>query len=296
MTGIDWAWGQVPDAVLDAAGVTFACRYLSGADHSKVITRAEADRHLAAGRSVVLVYEDAAAAILGGRNAGARHAATADAQARAAGLPGAVIYFACDYDAPERDQPVISAYLDGAASVISRDRTGLYGGYWPLSRARAARKAAWFWGTRAWSGTNWDPARNPDVWKPHIFQGSAVTIGGVSCDWDTANAGDFGQWPRPGQPQPATGWTETLVNSLPALQQGNRDHPGTVQFVHRLQALIRVVGDINHLPGASAVKADGNFGQSTWLGVLAIQKFFGLTEDGVVGPATWKAVIAGQRG
>ena len=95
--------------------------------------------------------------------------------------------------------------------------------------------------------------------------------------------------------KPATSWTETLVNSLPALQQGNRDHPGTVQFVHRLQALVRVVGDINHLPGASAVKADGNFGQETWTGLLQVQKFFGLAEDGITGKLTWTALIAGQR-
>ncbi len=95
--------------------------------------------------------------------------------------------------------------------------------------------------------------------------------------------------------KPAVNWTETLVNSLPALQQGNRDHPGTVQFVHRMQALVKVVGDINRLPGASAVKADGNFGQAARTGLLQVQKFFGLTEDGICGPKTWAALVAGQR-
>ena len=95
--------------------------------------------------------------------------------------------------------------------------------------------------------------------------------------------------------KPAASWTETLVNSLPALQQGNRDHPGTVQFVHRMQALVKVVGDINRLPGASAVKADGNFGQAARTGLLQVQKFFGLTEDGICGPKTWAALVAGQR-
>ncbi len=94
--------------------------------------------------------------------------------------------------------------------------------------------------------------------------------------------------------KPAQNWTETMIANLPTLQQGNRDHPGTVQFVHRLQALVAVIGDINHVAQASAVKADGNFGRSTWLGVLAIQGFFGLAQDGTVGPATWAALVAGQ--
>jgi GH25 family lysozyme M1 (1,4-beta-N-acetylmuramidase) len=90
-------------------------------------------------------------------------------------------------------------------------------------------------------------------------------------------------------------WTETMITNLPTLQLGNRDHPGTVQFVRRIQALVKVIGDVNSLPAASAVTADGNFGAATQRGVLAVQHFFGLTEDGIVGRATWGALVAGQR-
>jgi len=96
-----------------------------------------------------------------------------------------------------------------------------------------------------------------------------------------------------GGARPAASWTETLVNTLPTLQQGNRDHPGTVQFVHRLQALVKVIGDINQLPAASMVKADGNFGPATSAGLVRVQKFFGLTADGIAGPKTWGALVAG---
>jgi peptidoglycan hydrolase-like protein with peptidoglycan-binding domain len=95
--------------------------------------------------------------------------------------------------------------------------------------------------------------------------------------------------------KPAQNWTEELLATLPTLQQGNRDHPGSVQFVHRMQALIKVVGDVNKLPSASAVAADGNFAAGTSRGLLVVQKFFGLTEDGVCGPKTWTALITGQR-
>jgi GH25 family lysozyme M1 (1,4-beta-N-acetylmuramidase) len=95
--------------------------------------------------------------------------------------------------------------------------------------------------------------------------------------------------------KPAQNWTETMIANLPTLQQGNRDHPGTVQFVGTMQALIRFKGDVNKLPSASAVAADGNFAASTSRGLLVIQKFYGLTEDGVCGPKTWAALVAGQR-
>lgn len=96
-----------------------------------------------------------------------------------------------------------------------------------------------------------------------------------------------------GQQQP--NWTEALLNTLPVLTAGNRDHPGTVQFVRRLQALVKVIGDVNGLAAASAVVADGNFGAATRAGVLQVQQFFGITADGTAGPATWAALVAGQR-
>lgn len=95
---------------------------------------------------------------------------------------------------------------------------------------------------------------------------------------------------------PAADWTETLVNSLPTLIQGSADKAGAVQFVHRMQALVKVIGDINKIPAASAVAATGTYDTATWRGVLAVQKMFGLTQDGHVGPKTWAALVAGQHG
>jgi hypothetical protein len=256
-TGLDWAWGRPSEASLDAAGITFACRYLSRSDSSKCITGAEAAWHLHAGRDVVLVYEDQAGAVRRGYAGGVTDAKAADAQARAAGLAGCPLYFACDYDAPASDQPLVNAYLDGAASVIGRARTGLYGGYWPLSRARAAGRARYFWGTRAWSGGNWASAG----WKPHIMQGPGVTIGGVSCDWDTANYGDFGQY-------------QGGNVADPVLRQGDSG-PAVAVMQRRLD-----------LWGAGLL-ADGVFGPGTLTALEAFQRARGLTADGICGAATW---------
>jgi hypothetical protein len=105
-----------------------------------------------------------------------------------------VFYWAVDYDAPPGDQAAIDAYSDGWASVVGDDRgRNPYGGFWPLSRLKAAGKARRLWGTPAWSGSEWATAGL----VPDIMQGGIVTVGGVQCDLDAALSVDYGQWPRP---------------------------------------------------------------------------------------------------
>jgi hypothetical protein len=93
---------------------------------------------------------------------------------------------------------MINDYFRGVSSVLGLSRTGVYGGYWPLTRLKTARLAAWFWQTIAWSGGKKLPGR-------HIYQyAQTVKINGVSCDVDTATATDYGQW-QPGKtPTPST--------------------------------------------------------------------------------------------
>lgn len=93
---------------------------------------------------------------------------------------------------------------------------------------------------------------------------------------------------------PVQDWQEAMMNALPTLGPDDQDHAGSVAFVRRIQALVKVVGDVNKLPAASAVAANGKYDQKTHAGVLVVQKFFGLSQDGVVGPATWAALVAGQ--
>jgi hypothetical protein len=187
--GVDYAWSHPGGAALQRAGMRFACRYLSHDTTGKNLTRAEADDLAAHGVACVVVWETTARRVRDGRAAGIEDAKDAVKQATAAGMPkDRPIYFAIDYDAPEKDQTPIDAYFRGVASVIGLARTGAYGGYWPLSRLKGMRLARWFWQTDAWSGSNLLAGR-------HIHQHAAtVTIAGVSCDKDTALVEDFGQW------------------------------------------------------------------------------------------------------
>jgi hypothetical protein len=96
--------------------------------------------------------------------------------------------------------------------------------------------------------------------------------------------------PSPGLPA----WEEAMMNALPTLRQGDADEDGKVKYVHRAQALVQLVGQLNGLVGARGLGITGTFDESTTVGVKVVQKYFGLAEDGTVGPKTWAALVTGQ--
>lgn len=186
--GIDYAFGRPGIAALKAAGVKFVCRYLSHSP-TKNLTSAEAHALSAAGIWIVVVWETTAQRALAGRTAGVADAIDAQMQAQACGMPaGRPVYFAVDWDASASQQLAINTYLDGAASVLGRDRVGIYGGYGPVKRALDAGKAKWAWQTYAWSGGKWDGRAQLQQYS------NGHTLGGVGCDYDRATKADYGQW------------------------------------------------------------------------------------------------------
>jgi hypothetical protein len=196
--GIDYSFGGgLSAATMKSAGVTFVARYLDYLPNGKVINKAEFDNIIHAGMAVVLVWEGTGKDCIRGHAGGVADAHEAERQATALGAPGAIIYFApCDYDAPPGDQAMIDSYIQGAAAVLGHGRTGMYGGYWPLSRALNAGCCAYAWQTYAWSGTNLDR-------RAHIFQyQNAAHLGPAEVDFDHSLKPDFGQWPRPKAPAP----------------------------------------------------------------------------------------------
>jgi len=193
--GIDYAFFPHPSiAAMNGAGVKFACRYIStnpaNDTSGKNLLPGETRTLLGAGFQIVVVVEEGASYMLGGHSAGVTAAKHADAVVKALGMPGIPVYIAADFDATPAQQAPINACLDGFASVVGRDRTGLYGGFWPVSRAFDAGKCRYGWQTIAWSGGQWDH-------RAHIRQGLSFSLGGASVDHDQAIYADFGQWPRP---------------------------------------------------------------------------------------------------
>src|SRR5581483_10019326 len=189
--GVDYAWhgdnGPLIKA-LKAAQVTFVCRYLSHSS-GKNLTLAEAKALSAAGISIIVVWETTADRALAGHAAGAQDARDAAAEAKACGMPdGRPIYFAVDFDASSGQQAAINAYLDGVASVIGKDRSGIYGGCNPVKRALDGGHCRWAWQTYAWSGGRWDSRAQLQQYS------NDHTIGGVGLDFDRSEAADFGQW------------------------------------------------------------------------------------------------------
>lgn len=186
--GLDYAWSRPSVSAMKAADVEFICRYLSN-DPTKDLSRAEATAASKAGISCVAVWETTTGRPKAGRAAGIEDAKRAAAKAEACGMPNdRPIYFAIDYDAPAGDQAVINAYLDGAASVIGRDRVGAYAGYYPLKRCFDAGKITWGWQTYAWSGGKWDSRAHIQQYK------NGVTFDGKNVDYNRSTKADFGQW------------------------------------------------------------------------------------------------------
>jgi hypothetical protein len=187
--GVDLAWGRPSITSLKNAGVTFVCRYLSHDTSGKNLDHAEAQRYSDAGIWVVVVWESTASRALGGHAAGVKDAQDAAAQAKACGIPaGRPIYFAVDFDANAREIVSVNAYLDGAASVLGKARTGVYGSSDVVKTALDSGHCEWAWATYAWSGGKLDG-------RSHIYQYSNDhTIGGVGLDYDRALKADYGQW------------------------------------------------------------------------------------------------------
>lgn len=274
--GVDYAWGRPGPIALEHAGVHFAARYLSHDRTGKDLTRAEAQALTDAGISLVCVWETSANEALNGYGAGRTDAWAAVKEAYSCGMPkDRPIYFAVDFDSSQAQQAAINAYLDGAASVMGKGATGIYGGYWPVKRAMDGGHCAFGWQTYAWSAGQWYPkAQLQQYSNDHI-------IGGVGLDYDRSTAKDYGQWtvggvtPKPGPP-PKPGTAPPFpgrVLSQPPIMNGADVLVWQRQMAHR----------------GWRITADGAYGPASDAVCRAFQAEKGLSVDGKVGPLTWAA-------
>jgi hypothetical protein len=183
--GVDYAWANKNYDALKAAGVKFVMRYISH-DASKDLTLGEKRELHRRGIKVGVVFEARANRALGGHSAGVSDATYSEARVKALGLPGIPVYFGVDWDVTDAQKPAVADYLAGAASVIGKSRTGVYGGYWVVKYMVEHGVCSWFWQTYAWSGGHIHP-------EAHIHQfKNGDTIGGMSVDRNHGSTAGFG--------------------------------------------------------------------------------------------------------
>lgn len=215
LEGVDYS-GSRPDLrCLEAEGKTFVVRYVSVGPHSKNMTKAEVDALIAAGISVVTVYEESAGEMLDGFESGRTAARRARRMAADAGMPdNRPIYFALDIDPNPLSGAEIAAcrrFLDGAANEIGRDNVGVYAGFRGIELL-CPDSAPWGWQTFAWSKNHdtgqirWSAKAQLQQYRNGQKLCADIAHPGKKAvvDFDRSTADDFGQWPFDGALKTAT--------------------------------------------------------------------------------------------
>ncbi len=218
--GFDYAGGRPKGSDIKAAGGSFVCRYLYDGGTSlpnKRLSMLEAKELTDAGIAIVSNWESWANRMREGYQAGFSDATIALTWHLTCGGPrDCVIYFSCDYDAPESDQHAINEYLRGCGDVLGGPQhVGIYAAFYAGRRALDAGVAKWFWQTEAWSA-GVGHSTNVD-YRVNIMQRNKLgykNIAGVQTDINEAHTDNFGQWglaipePEP-TPEPAPEPTPT---------------------------------------------------------------------------------------
>jgi peptidoglycan hydrolase-like protein with peptidoglycan-binding domain len=263
--GVDFAYGQgITTEQLQAAGVQFVCRYLSGGT-SKDICQEELDNYKNAGIAVVLNWETDGQ--MPDETQGVADAQAAQQEAASLGEPDAPIIFSADFDPASDGVDGILAYMRGVASVLGKDRTGLYGGMAAIEAYFNANIGTYGWQTSAWSGGQWDSRAQLQQYNYNLV------IGPAEVDQDRAMAARFGQiGPMPpSTPAPVPG-------NWPTVQEGSA---GVVVKV--LQYLLNDRG--------ASLTVDGIDGPLTTAALERVQRSAGITVDGIANGQTWPKLI-----
>ena len=181
---IDYSWGHPNLEQLRGLGITGVIRYVTGSG-GKALSRDEIAQIRANNLTLTLVYETTGQTVKGGNVAGRADAQSALNAIRTLGLPLSVVYFAVDYDMQPAEYGLLDAYLDGAAGVIGKDRTGVYAGVNPCAHAMSRGYKAWQ--TYAWSG-----GRVAQGIKIYQYS-NGQTVAGGSVDRNRTSLDDYGQ-------------------------------------------------------------------------------------------------------
>ncbi|WP_037355389.1 glycoside hydrolase domain-containing protein [Amycolatopsis orientalis] len=170
---LDYSAAKLSGSTIRNAGYTGVIRYIDapqllGTKHTNLD---EYRSHLAAGLTVRLVHQGTTTDADSGWQGGVNRATRAKAGADYLGYTG-VIYFTNDRTTVP-NVAAWQAYLDGAASVLGRERVGAYGYYNALNAAVGHASAFWQAGRRS------DLVPHANYWQDNNVK---VTVGGITCD------------------------------------------------------------------------------------------------------------------
>ncbi|MBQ1789726.1 MAG: DUF1906 domain-containing protein, partial [Oscillospiraceae bacterium] len=132
-------------------GVSFVGRYLVPSGW-KALTAEEIVGLRGAGLAILLCWEIGGEAFKQGATQGAQDGARARQLAEKFGVPsGTCIYFACDYNIPDRDLIMAEQYMLAAQSACGKYEAGAYGPLKLVEFLRDRGVCKKFWQCVAWS-------------------------------------------------------------------------------------------------------------------------------------------------
>ena len=192
--GTDYSKRELSPSELDnfhKYNIRFLIRYIGFPGNPKCISHYPGayKKHVDAGRTVLLVHEIGTTDTRAGYAGGVAAAKRALGDARSIGYPEQLpIFFSADGWLADAHIPVATAmsYLDGAASVMTRPRTGAYGFRDFIKAAKAGGHARWLW----LAGAAPTDAEVAQGW-PHFYQynNGHITFGDMTADLDWAYPG-----------------------------------------------------------------------------------------------------------
>lgn len=276
--GADFTDKNLTGKEMKAAGLSFACRYLSAHPGGwKELSLAEAKEKTAAGILIVSNWEDT------GHPANTVAAGESDAKRALAegtkcGMPAfRPIYFSIDWNTPVDGY---DNYFKGVCNVLGVERSGCYGSSGLIAHLHGKGLIKWGWRTMSWA---WHGGASTAY--SQVIQTGGSTVAGTSIDKDTSLTADIGGWLVGHSYAPPT--TVPPPTPVPA-------KPG---YTHDLRLVSPQHYDVQalrwqqqmKLHHKSKITVDGFYGPYSVAVCKAFQKLMGLKVDGIVGQITWNA-------
>jgi hypothetical protein len=304
--GADYSANELSPAQLSSYtryDIRFLIRYIGFPDNPKCISHYPGayHRHVQAGRIVLLVIEKDTNDPAGGHSNGERMAELAMRDAQSVGYPDSLPIFFCA-DGWLGNIPVATAmaFLDGAASVMGKKRTGAYGFRDFIQGAKLGGHAEWLW----LAGAAPTDAEVAQGW-PHIYQynNSKLEIAGMAVDLDWAYPGVLEALHSGGPAPHFTGetghvppWPLPPEHYFGLITGPNASHGGFLAADHPYireiqQALIRK-GFVPGVTDPDSGWANGTYQVLTREAVLRFQRSIGYHQTGNIWPDDWNRLLA----